>query len=93
MQFELWVTATDVLPAVVNTQHHSVAQASATGHCALQDTKQPSHTLSFFVIFTNTVKKQVRSTDHLFTEVFSTISQASETYEFFPALLGEQRKG
>jgi len=46
VQFKLWVTATDMLPAVVNAQHHTVTQASPTGHCALRERMQPSHAAS-----------------------------------------------
>lgn len=35
VQLHLWVAAPDMLPTMVDTQNHSVAQASAASHCAL----------------------------------------------------------
>lgn len=42
----------------------------------------------FFIMFTNTIKKQVRSSDDVFTKVFPQ-SVRYQMYEFAPALLGE----
>lgn len=37
VQLHLWVTAPDMLPTMVDTQNHSVAQPPATSHCALSE--------------------------------------------------------
>lgn len=37
VQLHLWVAAPNMLPTMVDTQNHSVAQPSATSHCALSE--------------------------------------------------------